>query len=87
MELNDEQVLDAVGNPIIFGRDYGYIVENSGVTGVRIGTPESITPKGYVTILVRRVVTQYGVNGKRTSRTEEEGFERTSVKPIKLFPI
>ena len=78
---------NALGQDIIFGRSYGYTVESNGITGVRIGTAESITKKGYITILVKRVITQYGVNGERSDKINMEGFERTSVKPIKLFPI
>lgn len=78
---------DALGQDIIFGRSYGYTVEQSGVTGVRVGTVESVTPKGYITILIKRVITQYGVNGERQDNINLEGFERTSVKPIKLFPL
>lgn len=78
---------DVLGQDIVFGRSYGYIVEQNGVTGVRIGTAESVTPKGYITILVKRVITQYGVNGERDDKINIEGFDKTSVKPIKLFPL
>lgn len=78
---------DALGRDIILGRSYGYTIEHNGITEVKIGTAESVTEKGYITILIKRVVTQYGVNGERADNINMEGFTKVSVKPIKLFPI
>jgi hypothetical protein len=76
--------LDALGNEIIFGRNYGYSTDQSGITGINIGTVESVTPKGYITILVKRRISQYATNSERYENLLEK---RTSVKPIKLFPL
>ena len=51
--------LDALGNKIIFGRSYGYSTEQNGITEINIGIVESITPKGYITILLKRRISQY----------------------------
>lgn len=76
--------LDALGNKIIFGRSYGYSTDQNGITEINIGTTESITPKGYVTILLKRRISQYTTNGERHENLLEK---RTFVKPIKLFPL
>jgi len=76
--------LDALGNKIIFGRSYGYSTDQNGITEINIGIVESITPKGYITILVKRSISQYTTNGERHESLLEK---RTSVKPIKLFPL
>lgn len=76
--------LDALGNKIIFGRSYGYSTEQNGITEINIGIVESITPKGYVTILLKRRISQYTTNGERHENLLEK---RTFVKPIKLFPL
>ena len=76
--------LDALGNEIIFGRLYGYSTDQNGITEINIGTVESVTPKGYITILVKRKILQYTVNGERHENLLEK---RTFVKPIKLFPL
>ena len=76
--------LDALGNEIIFGRSYGYSTEQNGITEINIGIVESITPKGYVTILLKRRISQYTTNGERHENLSET---KTSVKPIKLFPL
>ena len=76
--------LDALGNKIIFGRSYGYSTEQNGITKINIGIVESITPKGYVTILLKRRISQYTTNGERHENLLEK---RTFVKPIKLFPL
>lgn len=76
--------LDALGNKIIFGRSYGYSTEQNGITEINIGTVESITPKGYITILLKRRISQYTTNGERHENLLEK---RTFVKPIKLFPL
>lgn len=76
--------LDALGNKIIFGRSYGYSTDQNGITEINIGTVESITPKGYVTILLKRRISQYTTNGERHENLLEK---RTFVKPIKLFPL
>lgn len=76
--------LDALGNKIIFGRSYGYSTDQGGSTEVNIGTVESVTPKGYITILLKRRISQYTTNGERHENLLEK---RTFVKPIKLFPL
>lgn len=76
--------LDALGNKIIFGRSYGYSTDQNGITEINIGIVESITPKGYITILVKRRISQYTTNSERHESLLEK---RTSVKPIKLFPL
>ena len=76
--------LDALGNKIIFGRSYGYSTDQNGTTEINIGTVESVTPKGYITILVKRRISQYTTNSERH---ENLLAKRTSVKPIKLFPL
>jgi len=76
--------LDALGNEIIFGRSYGYSTEQNGITEINIGIVESITPKGYITILLKRRISQYTTNGERHENLLEK---RTFVKPIKLFPL
>ena len=76
--------LDALGNKIIFGRNYGYSTDQGGCAEVNIGTVESVTPKGYITILVKRRISQYTTNSERHENLLEK---RTSVKPIKLFPL
>ena len=76
--------LDALGNKIIFGRSYGYSTDQNGITEINIGTVESVTPKGYITILVKRRISQYTTNGERHENLLEK---RTSIKPIKLFPL
>lgn len=78
---------DALGQDIVFGRSYGYTIEINGITTVRIGTAESVTPKGYITMLIKRSTTQYSVNGERHDNTDIDGIGKTSVKPIKLFPL
>lgn len=82
-----ETLTDALGNKIIIGKTYGYTTENSGVIGVRLGTVTNFTPKGLVTILVKRVRTQYSPLGNIDDRVDSEGFQKTSVRAIKLFPI
>ena len=76
--------LDALGNKIIFGRSYGYSTDQGGSTGVNIGTVEYVTPKGYITILVKRRIAQYTTNGERHENLFKK---RTFIKPIKLFPL
>ena len=76
--------LDALGNEIIFGRLYGYSTDQNGITEINIGTVESVTPKGYITILLKRRISQYTTNGERHENLLEK---RTFVKPIKLFPL
>ena len=76
--------LDALGNKIIFGRSYGYSTDQGGSTEINIGIVESITPKGYITILVKRRISQYTTNGERHENLFKK---RTFVKPIKLFPL
>ena len=76
--------LDALGNKIIFGRSYGYSTDQGGSTEINIGIVESITPKGYITILLKRRISQYTTNGERHENLLEK---RTFVKPIKLFPL
>ena len=76
--------LDALGNEIIFGRLYGYSTDQNGITEINIGTVESVTPKGYITILLKRRISQYTTTGERHENLLEK---RTFVKPIKLFPL
>lgn len=76
--------LDALGNKIIFGRSYGYSTEQNGITEINIGIVESVTPKGYITILVKRRISQYTTNGERHENLFKK---RTFIKPIKLFPL
>ena len=76
--------LDALGNKIIFGRSYGYSTEQNGITEINIGTVESITTKRYITIILKRRISQYTTNGERHEKKKKK---RTFVKPIKLFPL
>ena len=83
---------DALGNPIQFGKTYGYTKDNNGITDVVICIPRKFTASGQVSVDIlkrSRALWKHEAEDKPLG-VDEYGFKtasKTSTKPIKLFPV
>jgi len=77
---------DALGGTIIIGNKYGYTTDSNGITTTSYGTALRETPTGLITIDIEYQVRAYGVGGNRTESLPQH-MGKSSVKPIKLFPV
>mgnify|MGYP000030859693 CR=1 FL=1 len=81
--LRKDNTNDALGNPIEFGKTYGYTQSSNGFSTVTIGEAIRFTPKGYVTLKPSKVMGAI----YNSIPTERSIGNSASVKPIHLFPV
>jgi len=81
MELTNTK--DALGDPIEFGKTYGYSIDSNGITTVTFGIAKKFTPKGLVSLEIIRSVSGLWFN-EPTPR--ETTAKTVSTKSMKLFP-
>ena len=81
--MEKTNINDGLGNPIIFGKFYGYSTDNSGVTQSVVGKANKFTPSGMVQLSVI-----HALKGLWMDEPEIVKLKKTvSVKSMKLFPI
>lgn len=75
---------DALGNPIVMGKTYGYSTDSNGFTRSTIGNVTKINPEnGNISLKVIK-----SVRGLYFDEPDEKGKAKSvSVKSMKLFPI
>jgi hypothetical protein len=81
--VNKFEKLDAIGNPIIEGKLYGYSVSKSGWIYVTIGRAVRETTKGVTLQVVKRKRYLYGQETVETSRTSEQANATAAL----MFPV
>ncbi len=82
---------DALGKEVVFGKTYGYSKDSNGITDIVICKPVKFTASGQVSVEILKRSRALWKNipevlGELTVFGDKRA-EKTSVKPIKLFPV
>jgi hypothetical protein len=81
--LDGVNTLDALGNPIVFGKTYGYSQSTNGRMSVTTGIALKTNKGGRITLEVLSASRSYG-GGERRDKTN--GANKVTVSPFILFP-
>ena len=76
---------DATGKEIVFGKKYGYSQNNNGVTSIRIGIAEKVTPSGLLKVKI--ITASKALYNDAPSPDEYLTRTEINVKANILFPV
>jgi hypothetical protein len=83
--MSEDVLYDALGNPIVLGRQYGYSTSANGIARTVFGEAVKFTKGGKVTLRVEHVKTF--LYGKPVEALWSERAETISMRSHMLFPI
>jgi hypothetical protein len=79
------EAVDALGNPIEFGKRYGYSTSSSGRSRTVVGIASKITPTGSVTLTDVQVKNY--IYGDPYDRTWAKDAKKVTIRPHMVFPV
>ena len=74
---------DALGSPVLFGRNYGFALDNNGIMKVVLGKALKATKQGVTLEVISSKIAVYG--GELQEQTD--AAKKVNVKSGKLFPV
>ena len=81
------EILDALGNPIVFGKTYGYSTNSSGISKTTIGSAVKFTKTGKVTLNIVQVKKFLYDEAIDSTSCIVTPAEQVSMRGFMLFPV
>lgn len=81
--MEGEVKRDALGNAVMFGKNYGFALDNNGIMKVVLGKALKATKQGVTLEVISSKIAVYG--GELKDQTD--AAKKVNVKSGKLFPV